>query len=602
MSSTHFRIAIVGGGISGLASLHGLVEAIQSNVRPVSVTVFEPSGEVGPGLAYRTDQPYCWLLNHEANHLGTLNGGHDGFLNWMKAHRETLSQEYAQALERGWVPADAVDGLIKVDSDAYYPRSLFGRFLRYAFKSVKKEAQIKGIHVTVVKRAIHAMDEHSEGKIILHDDIGENYIFEQTVLCTGHTYSIPDPVLACRDTYVSNLYERKQRRSVITTPKSMDGPKNLGRVAVRGTGMSGNDAILWLLEQRELGLINFDEILMVSRRGLLRKTRTRIGDFQFKFLTMDSLEARVQAHGHVSLDWLLPQVRNEMESAYGVDTLDWEDIWNPRTADIGKHLEQSIRESTSGQVSPWRSVMNAFATVRQYIYEHMPDDDKLRFFQELASLFYSYQAPMPTVSAIRIHDAIKSGILKPEAGLSNIELDEVTGNYTLTFCTGKDGRPVLTHGRDHVVTEIATKRLVEVDYLIDAMGQTRNFQHLRNPYPQLFAAKLLRAYPWGGIQIDPNSRQLIKANGQRCDNVWQLGINSLGDIFITVNAPRGVADGLEIGRGMVKQLNNRQREHHLPLNKISVPATLRCLSEWWMEIKHTFLARRIRYTEVRIVS
>ncbi|SCO91254.1 uncharacterized protein FRV6_15382 [Fusarium oxysporum] len=167
---------------------------------------------------------------------------------------------------------------------------------------------------------------------------------------------------------------------------------------------------------------------------------------------------------------------------------------------------------------------------------------------------------MPTFSVVRLHKAIKSGVLKPEASLSSINLNNATGNYNLTFRTDKDGLPVLTHDREH-------------------QGQTRNFQHLQKPYPQPFKAKSLRAYQWGGIQVDPISRQLIEADGQRWDNIWQLGINRLGDILISINAPN-IADGLDIGRRMVKQLYNHQYEHELPAQRIHVPLTAQMTLEF----------------------
>ncbi|KAJ3547032.1 hypothetical protein NM208_g1711 [Fusarium decemcellulare] len=613
MSSTSPRVAIVGGGLSGLASVNGLVEALGSDTLYVSITIFEPSSSVGPGLAYRIDQPYCWLLNHEADHLGTLNGGESGFLNWMRENREALSQEYAQAMERGWVPTNPVDGLISVDPKAFYPRSLFGRFLRYVFDTVKNDAERKSIQITVVNQGVHGIDDQSDGKLLLHDAEGTHHLFDQVVLCTGHTYGKPNPTFACRDTYVSNLYIRGERESVTAKQSSLEEPsrkpRHLGRVAVRGTGLSGNDAVLWLLEQRELGLIDYDEILMVSRRGLLRKTRVKVGVYQLQFLTPEILEAQVKVNGHISLEWLLPQIRQEMEAAYGGKKLDWQDIWNPRTADIGKHLEKSIKESASGQVVPWRSVMIALVNVRQYIFEHMVDEDKLRFFRELASLFYTYQAPMPAFSAIRLHEAIQSGMLKPEAGLSDIALDDMSGKYTLTFWTGKDGRPVLTHGLESHLPVDATKRQIKVDYLIDAMGQTRNFQNLQSPYPELFNAKLLRAYQWGGIQIDPRSRQPIKGDGQLWENVWQLGINSLGDLLIPVNAPNSIADGLDIGRRMAQELDKQQSSREPPTKTTS--ATVSAVQKaFGLMDKHsntqqgppppTFPVRRVGYVAVEL--
>lgn len=94
--------AIVGGGLSGLACLHGLVKAsVCWNMEDVRITIFEPFGALGPGLAYRIEQPYCWLLNHEADHLGTLNGGSHGFLNWMATNRQSLFRDDSQAMCQG---------------------------------------------------------------------------------------------------------------------------------------------------------------------------------------------------------------------------------------------------------------------------------------------------------------------------------------------------------------------------------------------------------------------------------------------------------------------------------------------------------------------
>ncbi|KAF4965711.1 hypothetical protein FSARC_6494 [Fusarium sarcochroum] len=285
-----------------------------------------------------------------------------------------------------------------------------------------------------------------------------------------------------------------------------------------------------------LGFINVDEILMVSRRGQLRKPRTEIGAYQLQFLAQELLEAQVRADGRISLDWLLPQIRQEMEAAYGGKKVDWEDVWNPRTADIGKHLEQSIQEVASGQVSPWRPV------------------------------------------------------LKPEAGLSDIALDEDTGKYTLNFWTGKDGRPVLTHGLEHSFPTDATTRQIV----------------LQKPYPQLVNAKFIRAYPQVGIQVDPSSRQLIKADGQRWDNVWQLGINSLGDILTSINAPNSIDDGLDIGRRMVRKLDEHQRRGRLPTQTIPAPPAMQMFVEVQKSPRHgrskpTFPTMQLVYVDVEMV-
>lgn len=386
MPSISPRFAIVGGGLSGLACLNGLVKAsIASDIEGVSITVFEPSDMVGPGLAYRTNQPYCWLLNHEADHLGALNGGEDGFLNWIAANRKRLSQDYSQAMRRGWVPIDPSDLLMAVDAKVFYPRSLFGRFLHCCFCEIKKEAEAKCIQVEVVAQAVQMMGEQEDGQLVVRDAEGKTYLFDQAALASGHTYGPPNPEFTGSNTYVNNIYIDEQLNSMKTkqsgTGHHSDKPRHLGRVAVKGTGLSSNDAVFWLLEQRELGLLTLDQIVMVSRRGQLRKTRGKGGEYRLQYLTREILETQVRASGSLALEWVLPLVRKEMEGAYSGKSLDWQDIWNPRTADIQKHLAQSIKEATREQAIPWRSVMMELGNVRQYIFEHLVDEDKQRFFK-----------------------------------------------------------------------------------------------------------------------------------------------------------------------------------------------------------------------------
>ncbi|KAH6986872.1 FAD-NAD(P)-binding-domain-containing protein [Ilyonectria destructans] len=596
MSGISPRFAIVGGGLSGVACLNGLVkQIIASDIKCVSITIFEPSEKIGPGLPYRTDQPYCWLLNHEADHLGTLNGGDDGFLNWIAANRKSLSQEYFQAMQRGWVPTDPGDLLIAVDAKAYYPRTLFGRFLHFCFHEIKKEAEAKGIQVEVVAQAVQAMDEQDDGQLALRDAEGRTHLFDQAVLTSGHTYGPPNPNFAAQNTYISNVYVDEQRNSLITRSgagEDSDAPRNLGTVAVKGTGLSANDAVMWLREQRELGSLTFDQIIMVSRRGQLRKTRVKTAAYRLQYLTQDILETRVRATGSITFDWLLPLVRNEMEAAYGGKPLNWKDIWNPRTADIQKQLAQSIKETASEQAIPWRSVILALAEVRQYIFEHLGDEEKRRYFRELCTLYHSYQAPMPAISAERLWKSMDSGLVKVEAGVSDISLNETTGKYCLTFLTGEDGRPVLVHEfEEGSLPTGAREHQLEVDYLIEAIGQTRDVKHFQAPYSHLLDAKFLRAHRWGGLHVDPESRQPIKADGRRWENVWQLGINSQGDVLISNNAPNNIADGLRIGLWMVNRWEEQQKSQRVPAK--AMPASTVWKASSLMEINPKQVIRAV---------
>jgi hypothetical protein len=328
--------------------------------------------------------------------------------------------------------------------------------------------------------------------------------------------------------------------------------------------LSANDAVFWLLEQQDLGYLKFDRIVMASRRGQLRKARGKVGEHRLQYIIQENAETQVRAHGSIAIDWLIPRFCEEIEAAYGGRSLNWQDIWNPRTVDTQKHLADSVKEATEQPNLPWRSVMMALSSVREYIFLHLEAEDKIRFFKTFCTLFFSYQAPMPIVSAQHLLRAMKRGMLKVEAGVSDIARSGTDDRkYCLTFLTGEDGRSLLMHGLEgNGLPSGANKHQLEVDYLIEAVGQTRDIQHFQNPYPPLFEANLLQAHQWAGIRVDPESLQPIKGNGERWENVYHLGINNQGGVLICTNAPNNIRDGERIGLRMisrwVEQQNSRR--------------------------------------------
>jgi hypothetical protein len=111
----------------------------------------------------------------------------------------------------------------------------------------------------------------------------------------------------------------------------------------------------------------------------------------------------------------------------------------------------------------------------------------------------------------------------------------------------------------------AKRHQPEADYLIEAVGQTRDVQHFQKPYPSLFKAKLQQAHQWAGIRVDPERFQPIKGGEERWENVYQLGINNQGDVLISTNAPNNIRDGERIGLKMinrwVEQRNSLRGRH-----------------------------------------
>jgi uncharacterized NAD(P)/FAD-binding protein YdhS len=102
------RIAVIGGGLSGaLVSL-----ALLREDAAVEITVYEPSAEIGPGLAYGAAAPWH-LLNVIATRASLYRDDPDHWWRWAREHGPRL----------GWPDTAAATGA------DYLPRRLFGQYV-----------------------------------------------------------------------------------------------------------------------------------------------------------------------------------------------------------------------------------------------------------------------------------------------------------------------------------------------------------------------------------------------------------------------------------------------------------------------------------------
>lgn len=293
MKSKKKRIAILGGGPSGLFVYKRLVE---SGSNDFEITIFEKKKELGSGMPYSTEganiEHITNVSDNEVPHIVT------SMSDWIYTAPAELLQQYN----------------IKPDQFNEYkvvPRLLFGSYLAAQFEILRKTGKKAGI-VTAVHFESTVTDINYDIKnqtVTVQTIKGSNHEFDFAVICTGHNWPI--------------RYEGK-------VPGYYDAPyppRKLVQhfnhpVAIKGSSLTAIDAIRTMA--RNNGLFEKDsednlkfklnpesadfKIMMHSRSGMLPAVRFHLEDSHLSndsLLTKEEIDLHRKSNdGFLSLDFI----------------------------------------------------------------------------------------------------------------------------------------------------------------------------------------------------------------------------------------------------------------------------------------------------------
>lgn len=228
----HKTVAIIGGGLSG-----GAVACYLAQQRaPGAILVFEPRAEIGPGLAYGTDDP-SHRINVPAAKMSLLPAQESHFVDWI-ARTNAVSDD-AEAL--------AADGQL------YVRRSLFGR---YVYEHIQPFLQSRRIEH--VQDSVASVEKADGGQWSIETFDGRRYEADIVVLATTH----PPP--AVPDNLHRALAGDPRMISDATVMGALSAIEPSARVVIVGTGLTMVDVVASLDRQGHRGQIH-----AFSRRGLL---------------------------------------------------------------------------------------------------------------------------------------------------------------------------------------------------------------------------------------------------------------------------------------------------------------------------------------------
>ncbi|MFD1256730.1 FAD/NAD(P)-binding protein [Mucilaginibacter terrae] len=290
-SNKFIRIAILGGGPSGLFMFKRLVEAGRTDI---NIAVFERKQLLGAGMPYSRDGA-C------DEHITNVSGNEIPEL--VTTVEEWIKTEDRDTLKRFRINPE------NFNDYKVLPRLLFGRYLSKQFNLLTQQAKERGIPTTIYYSTdiTDIIDAPEIQTVNIVTGNNETFEFDKVIVCTGHNW--PKQLEGKIPGYFDSPYP----------PAKLAFQANHA-VAVKGSSLTAIDALRTLARSNgqftrtQEGKLNFTlnldsidfKIIMHSRNGLLPALRFHLED---SHLAKDSILS----------DEEVDNVRNENEGFLPLD-------------------------------------------------------------------------------------------------------------------------------------------------------------------------------------------------------------------------------------------------------------------------------------------
>jgi uncharacterized NAD(P)/FAD-binding protein YdhS len=226
MKFNQYDLAIIGGGFSGITvACHTLYMAKMQGIS-LKCLLFEPSEEIGAGVAYRNISP-AFLINVKASAMSWHPDMPSTFIDW-------LTTNYPE-----------------FKPDSFVPRYLYREYLEYSF-NVSKEVASEIAEIEVYKEKVIGLTVINKYGYQLLTDNNHKYHALQIVLALGN---LP---------FVSNFGISDDELKTPWNKNAVELDSGFNEVAIVGTGLSAIDVVLGLEANNYKG-----NYTLISRHGML---------------------------------------------------------------------------------------------------------------------------------------------------------------------------------------------------------------------------------------------------------------------------------------------------------------------------------------------
>ncbi|CAA9216025.1 MAG: hypothetical protein AVDCRST_MAG41-247 [uncultured Corynebacteriales bacterium] len=453
------RFAIVGTGFAGTCTLWHLVQRLVNPLRPappspvnVTIVTIEQARENGPGFAYAADNVE---VAHRCNNQASTMAIHDDdFVDWMAASKPWLVRDHPELVLETHPGIDL--DTWQPDGEEFYPRALFGLYLRQRFQETVERARRHGLTVEQYVRH-EVVDGHSANgffslTVRSLDNASELRLdrLDRVVLSTGHWQPRAAGGLTGHPGYILSPYPpARMRAAVAERARCRRDHGERPRVFVRGMGPSGVDAIMSLCDEGDFtytddghvasyrpaapGAGHPPHVVAGSRSGFFPPVRGPLADYEMRYLTAERLAAmRREHHGYLRIEPILELLDADLRYATG-GALGWPDVVAPPYGSAREKLEHDLGASD-------RNVVHTIVLKarRLRFYRHLTPSDKIHYDRTLDTHFIRTAVPLPVANGEKLRALLDVGVLSTvRLGYGAAEAVEAEDDgFRVTYRTG----------------------------------------------------------------------------------------------------------------------------------------------------------------------
>lgn len=502
------KVAIIGCGFTGTSAFYQMVTSY-----PVKhITIFESSGEFGPGYPYQTNERKEYLINSTNDTMSVTSSDPKGFYRWL-CSQEKYGPE--------------------TDPKGHMPRAVFGEFLKDVFQSVRTLAAIKGIEVELIPAEATGISEDADGKSTISWPGGQ--ICADCVILTSGKCPTDIPNSLTSPSAENNFF-----KDHVSCGELDDIPLDAD-IHVLGASLSAYDVINWAFsldtgcnfERGPTGELKFNsgpnkrKVVLMSRSGRLKNAAPlKSPEIVRDNFTLDKLLTAVAVdEGGITLPQIVEAIRSDaLENEYRIDL---EALTNPYAncktfSEVQKRaealLEESIAQAKNGTNVLFSIILDAEREIYQAFLENRLTREAESDYRSLyESQFLSIIAPCPISTAEKILALLRAGRVEIVSGVASARYDDQSHNFEIKYKCG----------------------VIKAKYLINASGRCdKRVSSSSQPrlIQSLVAQGLMKSHHRDGLElpgadIDPESYRLPDSQ-----NIYLANMFLWGPTFFTSGA------------------------------------------------------------------
>lgn len=438
------HIALVGCGFTGTSAFYQLVDRYPAK----RITIFEASGDFGPGYPYRRGECPDYLINNTTDTMCLVPSNRRAFVEWLRNG----------------------NGHAPIDEKGHLPRAVFGAFLKDAFQATRTSAAIKGIRVDLVPSVVTRMRETRDGGVVVGWAGGETAV-DAAILTTGRCPPAADglrPPAGATVRYVENH----------VMSDALDAVPPDATVHILGSSLSAFDVVNRLFsprsgcgfEREPDGRLAFHagangrHVVLCSRSGRLKGAQSR---HEMKLsrtrFALDAIRAEPVSPGAVG-----EAIRREA-TEHGA-RVDWSSVLDPyggcaSAADVNDRaarlLTQAIADATDPRGSNFLvdlledaqcDLWDAFAE------QILSPKDEREYRDRLETAFQSYAAACPVSTAEKLLALHRAGRLRVVRGTRSVVLSDDGAAYRIAHGFGVEEATTLVNTTGSVERDVTSER------------------------------------------------------------------------------------------------------------------------------------------------